>query len=171
MAHGPEAAESVLVFLDKGGSRQTRAALSPKSRQALEWLIDEKGDLPDSLRNALEFLLKKLQNSGVDLNELFASTSQFSPTFDHSVKPEPVEGDASGAAKKRFPPLSGSPEERLKLLLENLDDLAELEIQQNGEPRAVFKEAERKLRDRSPDLRPGEIAELQSLYEQLRLRQ
>lgn len=153
MAYGPEAAEAVLSFFEQRGSRQIRAALSPKSREALKWLTDEKGDLPNSLRNALEFLLTKLKKSGVDLDGLFGSTIQLSP------------------GPKRLPPLSGSPEERLKLLLENLDDLAELEIQQNGEPRVIFKEAARKLRDRSPDLRPGEIAELQSLYEQLRLSQ
>lgn len=168
MAYGPGGADAVLSFFDQPDRRQARAALSPKSREALEWLTVEKGDLPNSLRNALEFLLNKLKKSGIDLDGLFASTTQFSPTLNHAVQPESGSEKFTGPAIKPLPSLSGSPEDRLNLLRGNLDDLEDLEIQQNGQPRAVFKEAARKLRDRSPDLRPAEIAELQSLYEQVR---
>lgn len=153
IAYGPAAAAAVLAYLEAPENDRTRPALSPKSREGLAWVRAVKGDPPLRLRNALEYLLINLKTSGVDLDDLFASS--------------PNKAEAPGA--RTLPPLPGHAEGRVELLRKHADTLADLGLSKTApERRKAFAVAVRKLKEQSPDLRPMEIGELQMAYEALR---
>ena len=71
---------------------------------------------------------------------------------------------------QKLPPLPGHPDARLNLLLEHVDAIEDLGLwKRKGKQCKAVTIAVKKLKERSPDLRPMEIANLQSLYEELRL--
>lgn len=86
IAYGPAAAAAVLAYLEAPENGRTRPALSPKSREGLAWVRAVKGDPPLRLRNALEYLLINLKTSGVDLDDLFASSAARSQETDQSAR-------------------------------------------------------------------------------------
>jgi len=169
IAYGPTAAAAVLAYIEAPSDGRTRSLLSPKSREALKWVSEERGEPPSRLMNPVEYLLVNLKRSGVDLDDLFASHTA---TNKGSAEPggsetSPRRAPASGAQK--FPPLPDHPNGRLELLLEHVDALEDLGMwKRTFEQRKAFSVAFKKLKERSPDLRPTEIADLQSLYEELR---
>lgn len=159
--------EAVTALLANG---RTRQLLSSKSKEALDLVRAKRGDLPLSLRNALEYLLISLKKSGVDLDELFSAHSvppQGSATVQAASNQKKVESLKSGD----LPPLPDTAEGRLDLLRRFSDKIEEFGMRQGDfEQRKVLAIAARKLRDVSSELRPMEIGELQRLYEQLRQR-
>lgn len=169
VAYGPKAAAAVLAYLEAPSSGRSRPALSPKSREGLAWVRAVKGDLPLSLRNSLEYLLIGLKTSGVDLDELFASSApppqETAPRAQMGTSSEV----AATPAAQGFPPLPDLPEGRLDLLRAHADALEEAGMwKRTFEERKAFRVAFQKLKERSSDLRPTEVAELQSVYEGLR---
>lgn len=169
VAYGPKAAAAVLAYLEAPSSGRSRPALSPKSREGLAWVRAVKGDLPLSLRNSFEYLLIGLKTSGVDLDELFASSApppqKTAPRAQMGTSSEV----AATPAAQGFPPLPDLPEGRLDLLRAHADALEEAGMwKRTFEERKAFRVAFQKLKERSSDLRPTEVAELQSVYEGLR---
>lgn len=160
--------EAVTALLANG---RTRQLLSPKSKEALGLVRAKRGDLPLSLRNALEYLLISLKKSGVDLDELFSAHSappQGSATVQEA---EPNQKKEETLKSWALPPLPDTAEGRLDLLRKFSDRIEEFGMRQGDfEQRKVLAIAVRKLRDISSELRPMEIGELQKLYEQLRQR-
>ena len=169
IAYGPSAAATVLEYLEASPDRRTRPALSPKSREGLAWVRAVKGAPPVRLRNALEYLLINLKTSGVDLDDLFASSATSTPISGQPARPASVPKRAAVSDVPKFPPLPDHAEGRLDLLRKHVDALEDLGMwKRTFERRKAFTIAVRKLRERSPDLRPTEIGELQMLYEELR---
>jgi hypothetical protein len=167
IAYGTGAAEAVLAYLEAPADGRTRPALSPKSREGLAWVRAIKGDPPLRLRNALEYLLINLKTSGVDLDDLFASSATSTPISDQPAQPASVSRRAAVSDFPKFPPLPDRNEGRLDLLREHVDAIEHFGMWKLRD-RRVFTIAVRKLRERNPDLRPTEIGELQMLYEELR---
>ncbi|WP_297778215.1 EH signature domain-containing protein [uncultured Roseovarius sp.] len=169
IAYGTGAAAAVLAYLEAPADGRTRPALSPKSREGLAWVRAVKGDPPLRLRNALEYLLINLKTSGVDLDDLFASSATSTPISDQPARPASVPKRAAVSDVPKFPPLPDHAEGRLDLLRKHVDALEDLGMwKRTFEQRKAFTIAVRKLRERNPDLRPTEIGELQMLYEELR---
>lgn len=169
IAYGPKGAAAVLEYLEAPSGGRTRPALSPKSREGLAWVLAAQGEPPLSLRNSLEYLLIGLKTSGVHLDDLFASGASVAedeiPEAVHSGSSEQV----SVPEPARFPPLPDLADERLDLLRMHADALEELGMRKRTfTERKAFAIAVQKLKERSPDLRPGEIADLQALYGELR---
>ena len=165
IACSPEAVTAVLA------NGRTRQLLSPKSKEALDLVRAKRGDLPLSLRNALEYLLISLKKSGVDLDELFSAHSA-PPEGSATVQAtEPNQKKEETIKSWALPPLPDTAEGRLDLLRKFSDKIEEFGMRQGDfEQRKVLAIAVRKLRDISSELRPIEIGELQKLYEQLRQR-
>ena len=150
--YGPEAASAVLNFLEESGGKSTQEGLSSKSREGLDWVVAQKGDLPTQLRNALEDLLISLNRGGVDLDALFAKSAFLTST-----------------SSEEFPPLPDISEDRIDLLQSHVDAIEDLSmLQRTFEQRKVLAMAVRKLKDGTSDLLQTEIGELENLYEQLR---
>ena len=173
ISHGPRAAASVRDHLRARGDRAGPVLLSPKSEEALEWIREERGELPLRLRNALEYLLIGLKTTGVNLDELFAGAGRLDvPKPGDGAKQGRIRPDSpvSGAARPDvFPPLPETAQERLILLRARADALEDFGMRlASFEQRKVIAIAIRKLRANSPDLRPAEIGELQQLYERMR---
>lgn len=169
IAYGPNAAAAVLAYLEAPSSGRSRPALSPKSRDGLAWVRAVKGDLPLSLRNSLEYMLVGLKTSGVDLDDLFASFAPPNQDTPQSTQTETSSEVAKIPAVHGFAPLPNHPTERLDLLRTHADALEEAGMRkQTFEERKAFRVAFQKLKERSSDLRPTEVAELQSVYEGLR---
>lgn len=171
IAYGPSAAEAILAYLEQPTDGRTRPLLSPKAREGLAWVRAIKGDPPLRLRNAIEYLLINLKTSGVDLDDLFAS---YATPLQKTVPVEPDAMPSQGAAAlsdHELPPLPDLPQARLELLRAHAQALEEIGVgRRTFEERKAFRVAFQKLRDRSADLRPTEVAELQSVYEELRRR-
>lgn len=169
IAYGPAAAAAVLAYLEAPKNGRTRPALSPKSREGLAWVRAVKGDPPLRLRNALEYLLLNLKTSGVDLDDLFASSAAPHAVSGQSARSGNVPNKAEVSDDQKLPPLPDHAEGRLDLLREHAGGLEDLGMwKRTFEQRKALAIAVRKLRERSPDLRPTEVAELQILYEELR---
>lgn len=169
IAYGPKAAEAVLAYLEAPSGGRNRPALSPKSREGLAWVRAVQGEPPLSLRNSLEYLLIGLKTSGVDLDDLFASGASEAENQSRETRvPAPAPALAA-AAPPVFPPFPDSPEERISLLREHADAIEEAGMwKRTFKERKAFRVAFDKLRERSSDLLPTEIADLQSVYEELR---
>lgn len=169
IAYGPAAAAAVLAYLEAPAEGRTRPALSPKSKEGLAWLRAVQGDPPLRLRNALEYLLINLKTSGVDLDDLFASSAAPHAVSGQSARSGNVPNRAAVSDVQKLPPLPDHAEGRLDLLREHAGALEDLGMwKRTFEQRKALAIAVRKLRERSPDLRPTEVAELQILYEELR---
>lgn len=173
ISHGPRAAAAVRDYLRARGDRAGLVRLSPKSEEALEWVRAGRGELPLRLRNALEYLLIGLKTTGVDMEELFASAGKSDvpkPGPDANQARIRAETSVSGRGlPDAFPPLPETAQERLKLLRARADALEDFGMRQaTFEERRAIAIAIRKLREKSPDLRPAEIGELQQLYERIR---
>ena len=135
----------------------------------MAWVRAVKGDPPLRVRNALEYLLINLKTSGVDLDDLFASSATSTPISGQPARPASVPKRAAVSDVPKFPPLPDHAEGRLDLLRKHVDALEDLGMwKRTFEQRKALAIAVRKLRERSPDLRPTEVAELQILYEELR---
>ena len=152
--YGPDAASAVLNFFEGSGENKTKVRLSPKSKEALEWVIAQKGDLPLKLRNALEYLLINLKRGGVELDSLFAQSAFLIP-----------------AMSEGLPSLSGNEyehkDERIELLREHIDDLEDIGMSQGTfEERKDLAIAIKRIRGRSPLLRADQLIELEKLYYQ-----
>lgn len=168
IAYGPKAAAAVLAYLEAPSGGRNRPALSPKSREGLAWVRAVQGEPPLSLRNSLEYLLIGLKTSGVDLDDLFASGGSAAEDASPAAGPKGSPGPASATKPAGFRPLPDLAEERLDLLRTHADALEELGMQKRTfTERKAFAIAVQKLREPSPDLRPGEIADLQALYGEL----
>lgn len=169
IAYGPAAAEAVLRYLDAPTDGQVRPRLSPKSREGLSWVRAVRGDLPLSLRNALDHLLNALKTSGVDLDDLFASAHKHSSGSGQATGSAHVQPRSEVSPEQSFPPLPDHPEGRLQLLRRHANALEGHGMRASTfDQRRAIAIALRKLIERSPDLRPTEVAELQRLYEELR---
>lgn len=165
IAYGPKAAAAVLAYLEAPSVGRNRPSLSPKSREGLAWVRAVQGEPPLSLRNSLEYLLIGLKTSGVDLDAIFASEVDAS----QAAGPSGTSRSESATKPAGFPPLPDLADERLDLLGAHADALEDLGMQKRTfKERKALAIAVRKLRERSPDLRPGEIADLQTLYGELR---
>lgn len=71
-----------------------------------------------------------------------------------------------------FPPLPDLADERLDLLRVHADALEDLGMQKRTfTGRKAIAIAVQKLKERSPDLHPSEVADLQALYGELRQRE
>jgi hypothetical protein len=168
IAYGPKAAAAVLAYLEAPSGGRNRPALSPKSREGLAWVRAVQGEPPLSLRNSLEYLLIGLKTSGVNLDDLFASAVSHAEDASPVASPRGSPGPVSATKPAGFPPLPDLADERLDLLRSHADALQELGMQRpTFEERKTFAIAVQKLRDRSPDLRPAEVADLQALYGEL----
>ena len=169
IAYGPAAAAAVLAYLEAPADGRTRPALSPKSREGLAWVRAVKGDPPLRLRNALEYLLLNLKTSGVDLDDLFASSATPPVVSGRPAPSTSVPEKAAVYGGQKFPLLPDHAEGRLDLLRAHADALEDLGMwKRTFDQRKALAVAVRKLRERSPDLRPTEVAQLQMLYEELR---
>ncbi|WP_282092875.1 EH signature domain-containing protein [Epibacterium ulvae] len=169
IAYGPAAAAAVLAYLEAPENGRTRPALSPKSREGLAWVRAVEGDPPLRLRNALEYLLLNLKTSGVDLDDLFASSYAPRAVSGQPAESTTVPKKAVVSGGQKFPLLPDHAEERLDLLRTHANALEDLGMwKRTFDQRKALAVAVRKLRERSPDLRPTEVAELQMLYEELR---
>jgi len=169
IAYGPTAAAAVLAHLEAPSDDRTRPLLSPKSREALKWISEERGEPPLRLMNPVEYLLINLKRTGVDLDSLFASSADTKTASGQLTQSAIVPKKAPVSEVQKFPPLPDHPNGRLELLLEHVDALEDLGMwKRTFEQRKAFVIAVRKLKERSPDLRPTEIAELQSIYQELR---
>lgn len=169
IAYGPAAADTVLRYLDAPTDGQVRPRLSPKSREGLAWVRAVRGDLPLSLRNALDHLLNALKTSGVDLDDLFASAHKHSSGSGKATGSAYVPPRSEVSPEQSFPPLPDHPEGRLQLLRRHANALEDHGMRASTfDQRKAIAIALRKLIERSPDLRPTEVAELQRLYEELR---
>ncbi len=169
IAYGPEAATTVFNFLKEPAYGRTRPRLSPKKREALEWVRAGRSDPPLRLRTALEYLLINLQTTGVDLDDLFATPSASSKISTQPPRHPSEPKQAAAPCTQKYPSLPDTAEERLDLLRRHVDALNDLGMWQGTfEQRKALAIALRKLRERSPDIRPEEIGDLQRLYEQLR---
>lgn len=150
--YGPEAASAVLNFLEKAGGKNNQESLSSKSREGLDWVATQKGELPIQLRNALEDLFISLKRGGVDLDALFASSAFLTST-----------------SSEKFPPLPDIAEERIDLLQRHIDALEETGMRQaKFEQRKDAVVSIKALRERPSDLLPSQIMDLMRLYDQLR---
>lgn len=172
IAYGPSAVTAVLAYLEAPADGRSRPLLSRTSRDALAWIQEEKGEPPRALRNALEHLLIGLKTSGVDLDALFASSEPDTPKEDHAPRPTAAPKRKAVTQPQHIPPLPGDAQRRLDLLRTHADAIEDLAMtKRTSEERKVLSNALRKLKERSPDLRPTEIAELQALYQELRARE
>ena len=150
--HGSEAASAVLNFLMKSADKSLQRRLSLKSREGLEWVIAQKGELPTPLWNALEHLLIGLKRDGYDLDALLATS-----TFETDTLSED------------FPPLPNLVGDRINFLKGHVTALEDLgSWQKMFEQRRDLAIAVRKLKNDTSDLLETEIEELEKLYEQLR---
>ena len=169
IACGPAAAAAVLAYLEAPENGRTRPALSPKSREGLAWVRAVKGDPPLRLRNALEYLLIKLKTSGVNLDDLFASSAATSQEMDQSARNATFPRKPSVSGEQKFPPLPEHTNRRLDLLRKNADALENFAMWQSTlKERTELAIALDRLRRQSPHLRADQRAELYALYEQLR---
>ena len=175
MAYGPEGAAAVLALSQKGADGKARLRLSLKAREGLEWLHAQRGIPPLRLHNALEYLLTSLKRSGWDLDALFSGQS--APIAVKTTTPLPSEtslgvhetSERQDTTPSTLPPLPESVAGRLDLLrryADQLEDIAQKE--RDFSKRKALGIAVKKLRARSPYLRPAEIADLQQLYELMR---
>lgn len=110
--YGPDAASAVLKFLEDSGENETTVRLSPTSRDGLEWIIEQKGDLPFKLRNSLEWLLINLKRGGVDMDALFAKSAFLIPAVSEglpraqttaSIDSKSVSASTKSLTATRFP--------------------------------------------------------------------
>jgi hypothetical protein len=102
----------------------------------------------------------------IELDELPASAVAAASA---SAPPATAPKAALAFAAKKFPPLPDYPDERMELLREHADALEDVGMwKRTLEQRKAFSVLLQKLRERSPEIRPTEIADLQSLYEDLR---
>src|SRR5699024_2457234 len=125
--------------------------------------------LPRNLKNALEHLLTNLVASGADLDDLFTSSAALPAVSHQPAQPVTVLQTASTFGNRQLPPLPGHAQHRLDLLRKHSDALESFGMRKRrSDQHKVLMVALRKLREKSPDLRPTEIAELQMLYEALR---
>lgn len=169
IAYGPAAAAAVLAYFEAPADGRTRPALSPTSREGLAWVRAVKGDPPLRLRNALEYLLRNLKTSGVDLDDLVASSAAPVVVSGQPAPSMTVREKAAVYGDQKFPLLPDHAEGRLDHLRAYADALEDLGMwTRTFDQRKALAVAVRKLRERSPDLRPTEVAELQMLYEELR---
>lgn len=169
IAYGPAAAAAVLAYFEAPEDGRTRPALSPKSREGLERLRAVKGDPSPRLRNAVEYLLINLKTSGMDLDDLFASSAVPAPVSGRPARSANVPNNAAVSDVHKLRTLPDNAKERLELLREHADALEDLGMSKRTfDQRKTLVIAMRKLRERSPDLRPNEIGEIQTLYEELR---
>ena len=153
--YGPEAASTVLKFLEEPGGKSTQESLSSKSREGLNWVASQKGNLPIQMRNALEDLLISLKRGGIDLDALFAKSAFLPPT-----------------SSEKFSPMRDIAEGRIDLLQRHIDALEEIGMSQaNFELRKDAVVSIKALRERPSDLLPAQIMDLMGLYNQLRQRE
>jgi len=144
-----------LNFLEESGGKSTQESLSSKSREGLDWVATQKGDLPIQLRNALEDLLISLKRGGVDLDALFTKSAFWNST-----------------SSEKFPPLPDIAEDRIDLLQRHIDALEEIGMSQaKFERRKDAVVSIKALRERPSDLLPSQIMDLMGLYDQLRQRE
>jgi len=174
IAYGPGAAAAVLAYLEAPGDGRTRSLLSPNSREGLARVRAVKGDLPLSLRNALEHLLLNLKTSGVDLDDLFSKAEEplmpaqpaDPPATQSVVEASPETGGA------RYPLMPKTAEGRLEHLMKHVDALEEIGMSQaKFERRKDAVVSIKALRERPSDLLPSQIMDLMGLYDQLRQRE
>lgn len=169
IAYGPSAVTAILAYLEAPQDHRTRPMLSPKAREGLEWVRADRDELPNRLRNALDFLLINLKTSGVDLDDLFASSAARSQETDQSAQNATVPLKTSVSGEQEFPPLPDHSNGQLDLLRKNADALEELAMGQSTfEERKELATALKRLRTQSPHLRADQRAELYALYEKLR---
>jgi EH_Signature domain len=174
ISYGPGAAAAVLAYLEAPGDGRTRPLLSPKSREGLARVRAVKGDLPLSLRNALEYLLINLKTSGVDLDDLFSRAEEPPMPAQSATPPAPqsvVEASPeTGGA--RYPLMPKTAEGRLEHLMKHVDALEEMGMNQaKFERRKDAVVSIKALRERPSDLLPSQIMDLMRLYDQLRQRE
>ena len=173
IAYGPGAAAAVIAFLEAPSDIQSRPLLSPKSREALAWVRAVKQDLPLNLRNALEYLLINLKESGVDLDDLFSTNAGPSELAQARNRPNPIQQTVAGTSpeknSERYPLMSKTSEGRLAHLMKHVDALEEMGMKQGEfEQRKAAVTMVNALRERPSDLLPSQIMDLMSLYDQLR---
>ena len=169
IANGPSAAEAVLAYLATSPDSMTRRLLSQNSREALAWISKLKGRPPPHLRNVLEYVLLNLKRNGVDLDELFASTPLSKVTPQQSIDPDAVPEAPAKSLSEKFPPLPKSSGDRLEVMRAHANELDDLGMWQSTfQQRMASTIAISKLRQRSEDIQPEHIKELERLYEKLR---
>jgi hypothetical protein len=169
IACGPGAAEAVLAYLEEPAKGRTGPALSPKSREGLAWVRAPKGELPLRLRNSLEYLLLNLKTSGVDLDVLFASSSDYSQPPAASPSDEILSNVDRASHGAILPPLPDNAQARLELICDQIDALFELAYKKGIlEQRKSLGSALRRIKERRFDLRPAEIGDVLEFYEELR---
>ena len=176
IAHGPEGAAAVLALSSQAADGRPGLLLSPKAKEGLEWLRAGRGIPPLRLHNALEHLLMSLKKGGWDLDALFSERK--TPEAAATASPQPSEAflgvheTAEPLAADLPPTLPRLPESaagRLELLRRYADQLEEIASKERDPSRrATLGVAVKKLKARSPFLRPAEIADLQQLYELIR---
>lgn len=115
IAYGPGAPEAVLAFIEAPSDGRPRPILSPKSREGLEWVRAERGELPLRLRNALEHLLISLKTSRIDLDNLFASHGKVSSTKVPDLSRQ--SSHSSDVGKRTLDPVAYSGRDLLDLLV------------------------------------------------------
>lgn len=171
ISYGPGAAAAVLAYLEAPGDGRTSPLLSPKSREGLARVRAVKGDLPLSLRNALEYLLINLKKSGVDLDDLFSKAEEplmpaqpaDPPATQSVVEASPETGGA------RYPLMPKTAEGRLEHLMKHVDALEAIGMSQaKFERRKDAVVSIKALRERPSGLLPSQIMDLMRLYDQLR---
>jgi hypothetical protein len=103
------------------------------------------------------------------MDDLFASSAARSQETDQSAQNATVPVKTSVSSEQTFPPLPDNAEGRLDLLRAHADALEDLGMWMfTFDQRKTLAGAIRTLRDGSLELRPVEVAELQTLYEELR---
>lgn len=102
----------------------------------------------------------------MELDELPASAAAAASA---SAPPATAPKAAPASGAQKFPPLPDYPDGRMDLLREHADALEDIGMwKRTFEQRKAFSVLLQKLKERSPEIRPTEIADLQSLYEDLR---
>lgn len=150
--------------LEKMGMKQFKF----KQRKAAVTMIKVLRDRPSDLFPSQIMDLMRLydQLRQMELDKLSASPAA-SASASASPTTEPKVAPTSGPL--RLPPLPDHPDGRINLLREHADALEDLGMwKRTFEQRKALAIALRKLKERSPQLRPTEVADLQSLYEELR---
>jgi hypothetical protein len=170
----PKTAEGRLEYLMKHVDALEEVGMSQakfEQRKAAVILIKALRERPSDLlpSEIRDLMLLYDQLMQKDLDELFASSAATATEPDQPARSETAPKRAPVSDIQKFAPLPDHPDGRLDLLREHLDAIEDLGMwKRTFEQRKAVSIAVRKLKERSRDLRPTEIAELQSLYEELR---
>ena len=170
----PNTAEGRLEHLVKHVDALEEVGMSQgkfEQRKAAVILIKALRERPSDLLPAEIMDLMSLYDRLIqkDLDALIVSSAATASVSDQLAQSATAPRRAPVSEVQKLPPLPGHPDGRLDLLCEHVDAIEDLGIwKRTFEQRKAFRIVVQKLKERSPDLRPTEIADLQSLYEELR---